>query len=36
MGVVNRIPKDGQFKANLHLGGVAEKSFLTKKKNRFV
>ena len=33
-GVVNRIPKDGQFKANLHLGGVAEKSFLTKKEKQ--
>ena len=33
-GVVNRIPKEGQFKANLHLGGVAEKSFLTKKEKQ--
>ena len=32
-GVVNRIPKSGQFKANLHLGGKAEKTFLTEKEN---
>ncbi|MBS91947.1 MAG: glutathione synthase [Rickettsiales bacterium] len=32
-GVVNRIPKEGQFKANLHLGGKAERSLLTKKEN---
>ncbi len=29
-GVVNRIPKSGQFKANLHLGGKAAKASLTK------
>ncbi len=33
-GVVNRIPKPGQFKANLHLGGRAEKTFLTKQENQ--
>ncbi len=33
-GVLNRIPKEGQFKANLHLGGVAEKSFLTKEEKQ--
>ena len=32
-GIVNRIPRSGQFKANLHLGGRAEKTFLTKKEN---
>jgi len=30
-GVLNRVPKKGEFKANLHLGGKAEKSTLTKK-----
>ncbi len=30
-GVVNRIPKTGSFKANLHLGGKAKKTKLTKK-----
>ena len=30
-GVLNRVPKTGEFKANLHLGGKAEKSNLTKK-----
>ncbi len=29
MGVVNRIPKSGAFKANLHLGGKAKKTKLT-------
>ena len=29
MGVVNRIPKSGAFKANLHLGGEAKKTELT-------
>ena len=29
MGVVNRIPKSGAFKANLHLGGKAKKTELT-------
>ena len=31
VGVINRIPTKGEFKANLHLGGKAEKSTLTKK-----
>tara|TARA_B100000963_G_C22527356_1_gene625966 strand:- start:232 stop:1179 length:948 start_codon:yes stop_codon:yes gene_type:complete len=31
MGVVNRVPQKGEFKANLHLGGKAFKSSLTKK-----
>ncbi len=31
MGVINRIPKSGEFKANLHLGGYAKKTNLTKK-----
>ena len=30
-GVINRIPKKGQFKANLHLGGQAKQTTLTKK-----
>ena len=30
VGVVNRIPKNGAFKANLHLGGKAQKTKLTK------
>ncbi|MFL2660683.1 MAG: glutathione synthase [Alphaproteobacteria bacterium] len=29
IGVVNRIPKSGEFKANLHLGGDAKKTKLT-------
>ena len=29
IGVVNRIPKTGEFKANLHLGGDAKKTKLT-------
>ena len=31
VGAVNRIPSDGNFKANLHLGGSANKTILTKK-----
>ena len=34
MGVLNRIPKKGDFKANLHLGGKAEKTQLTKKERK--
>ena len=30
-GVINRVPKSGEFKANLHLGGEARKIELTKK-----
>jgi len=33
VGAVNRIPKKGDFKANLHLGGLAEKTHLTDKEN---
>ena len=33
VGAVNRIPKSGAFKANLHLGGTANKTKLTKKEN---
>ena len=31
-GFINRIPKKGEFKANLHLGGEAKKTILTKEK----
>ncbi|MFL2679444.1 MAG: glutathione synthase [Alphaproteobacteria bacterium] len=31
VGAVNRIPKKGEFKANLHLGGLAKKTHLTNK-----
>ena len=31
VGLINRVPKIGQYKANLHLGGKAEISVLTKK-----
>ena len=31
VGLINRVPKIGQYKANLHLGGKAEISKLTKK-----
>ena len=31
VGIINRVPKIGQYKANLHLGGKAEISLLTKK-----
>ena len=31
VGAVNRSPSDGKFKANLHLGGSANKTILTKK-----
>ena len=31
VGLINRVPKLGQYKANLHLGGKAEISALTKK-----
>ena len=31
VGVINRIPKKGDFKANLHLGGEAKKTVLTDK-----
>ena len=31
VGLINRVPKIGQYKANLHLGGKAEISTLTKK-----
>jgi glutathione synthase len=30
-GLINRVPQRGQYKANLHLGGKAEVSKLTKK-----
>ena len=30
-GVINRIPKKGEFKANLHLGGQAKQTTLTKR-----
>ena len=33
-GVINRIPKKGQFKANLLLGGEAKKTILTKKEKK--
>ena len=32
-GVLNRIPKSGEFKANLHLGGRAAKTSLTGREN---
>ena len=31
IGLINRVPQRGQYKANLHLGGKAEVSKLTKK-----
>ena len=31
VGAINRVPKKGQYKANLHLGGKAEATILTKK-----
>lgn len=31
VGLINRVPKKGDFKANLHLGGKAKESNLTKK-----
>ena len=31
VGAVNRIPQSGAFKANLHLGGTASSTKLTKK-----
>ena len=34
IGVINRIPKPGEFKANLHLGGMASKTTLTKIETR--
>ena len=33
-GVINRIPKKGEFKANLHLGGQAKQTILTKKEKK--
>ena len=33
-GFVNRIPRSGQFKANLHLGGKAERTILTQKEKK--
>ncbi len=33
VGAVNRIPRKGAFKANLHLGGTAGKTTLSKKEN---
>ena len=33
VGAVNRIPKSGAFKANLHLGGTASKTKLSKKES---
>ena len=33
-GVINRIPKKGQFKANLHLGGEAKKTILSKNEKK--
>ena len=35
-GVVNRIPAKGSFKANLHLGGQAKQTSLTKKEKKYV
>ena len=34
VGFINRIPKEGNFKANLHLGGRAEVTTLTKDEER--
>ena len=33
-GVINRVPKKGEFKANLHLGGEAKQTTLTKKEKK--
>ena len=33
VGLINRIPKSGNYKANLHLGGKAEVSKLSKKES---
>ena len=34
VGVINRIPTKGEFKANLHLGGQAKRTSLTKKEKK--
>ena len=34
MGVINRIPTKGEFKANLHLGGQAKRTSLTKNEKK--
>ena len=34
IGAINRIPKQGDFKANLHLGGKAEVTDLTKNEKK--
>jgi len=34
VGVVNRVPKPGEFKANLHLGAKAERTTLTKREKQ--
>jgi len=36
VGLINRVPKIGQYKANLHLGGKAEISVLTKKEQEIL
>ncbi len=33
VGAINRVPKEGNYKANLHLGGIAEKTKLSTKEN---
>ena len=33
VGAINRIPSDQDIRANLHVGGVAEKTYLTKKES---
>ena len=34
VGCINRVPKKGSFKANLHLGGTAEITTLTRKEKK--
>ena len=36
VGAVNRIPVDNEIRANLHIGGLAKKTYLTKEKSLFV
>ncbi len=33
VGAINRVPSENDIRANLHVGGVAEKTYLTKKEN---
>ena len=33
VGAINRIPSENDIRANLHVGGIAEKTYLTKKEN---